>query len=46
MAREYYAQRQNPDGTVTRYTTEDRYWQGRASSMGAASRRRPRVLGQ
>ena len=32
MAREYYAQRQNPDGSVTRYRTEERYWQGRVSS--------------
>ena len=39
MAREYYAQRQNPDGSVTRYRTEDRYWQARVSSMGAAARR-------
>ena len=23
MAREYYAQRQNPDGSVTRYRTEE-----------------------
>jgi hypothetical protein len=44
MAREYYAERSNPDGTVSRYRTEDRYWQGRVSSMGAAARRRPRIL--
>ena len=33
MAREYYAQRQNPDGSVTRYRTEERYWQGRVSEV-------------
>ena len=44
MAREYYAQRQNPDGSVTRYRTEDRYWQARVSSMGAAARRTPRIV--
>ena len=44
MAREYYAQRQNPDGSVTRYRTEERDWQGRVASMGAAARRRPRIM--
>jgi hypothetical protein len=44
MAREYYAQRQNPDGSVTRYRAEERYWQGRVSCMGAAARRILRIM--
>ena len=36
MAREYYAQRQNPDGSVTRYRTEERYWHGRSRSPPSA----------
>lgn len=39
-----YARRQNPDGTVTVYKTRADYLQGRASSMGAAARRVPRIL--
>ncbi len=41
---EPYAKRMNPNGTRTVYNTRADYLQGRASSMGAAARRVPRIL--